>query len=69
MEFGTVFCAIFSVFSVVACICLIIIAANYESLKELVSDVLEAIDMIKNRKKGTFDGKRAKSHRNSSHNR
>ena len=68
-KFGAVVCAILVVLSIIACICLIVFATNYESIKELVSDVLETIDMIKNRKKGTFDGKRAKSHRNSSHNR
>lgn len=56
-KFGTVVCAILVVLSIIFCICLIVIASNYESIKEFVSDALEAIDMIKNRKKGTFDGK------------
>lgn len=57
-KFGVVVCAILVTLLIIACICMIVIAANYESIKELVSDVLETIDMIKNRKKETFDGKR-----------
>lgn len=52
-KFGIVVCAMLFVLSIFSFICLIVFASNYESIKELVSDVLETIDMIKGRKKGT----------------
>jgi uncharacterized spore protein YtfJ len=62
-KFGVVVCSILVVLSIIAGVCMVVIAANYGSVKELVSDVLQAIDMIKSRKESQSDGKTAKSHR------
>lgn len=58
-KFGIVVCASLFVLTIFACISMAVIAANYESIKEFVADVLQTIDMIKGRKESKSNGKSA----------